>query len=136
MELHLGRLIDHVHLRVADLDESKRFYQVVLRSLQRDLTMEGPGFFAADELFVTPCEGDPASRVHLAFQAADRAAVDRCYRDAIAAGARNNGSPGERSYHPGYYSAYFLDPDGNNLEVVHHGPADRSAPSVIVTAES
>jgi catechol 2,3-dioxygenase-like lactoylglutathione lyase family enzyme len=135
MKIHLGRLIDHVHLRVADLDASKRFYRAILRSLERGITMEGPGFFAADELFVTGREGDQSSRIHLAFQAADRAAVDHCYREAIAAGARDNGAPGERSYHPGYYSAYFLDPDGNNLEVVHHGPAERSAPSVVVTAK-
>ena len=135
MVLHLGRLIDHVHLRVADLEASKLFYRGVLRSLERDITMDGPGFFAADELFVTAGGGEQTSRVHLAFQAADRGEVDRCYREAIAAGASDNGAPGERAYHPGYYSAYFLDPDGNNLEVVHHGPAQRSAPSVVVTVE-
>ena len=69
MEHHLGRLIDHVHLRTADL----------------------------------------------------------------AAGGRDNGAPGERPYHPGYYGAFVLDPDGNNIEAVHHGPAARSADSVILT---
>ena len=92
MVLHLGRLIDHVHLRVADLEASKLFYRGVLRSLERDITMDGPGFFAADELFVT-AGGEQTSRVHLAFQAADRGEVDRCYREAIAAGASDNGAP-------------------------------------------
>ena len=135
MQFHLGRLIDHVHLRVADLDASKRFYRAVLRSLNRDLTLEGPNSFAADELFVTACNGDAPSCIHLAFQAADRSAVDRCFSEALAAGARDNGAPGERAYHPGYYSAYFLDLDGNNLEVVHHGTAHRSADSVVVVPQ-
>jgi catechol 2,3-dioxygenase-like lactoylglutathione lyase family enzyme len=68
VEFHLGRLIDHVHLRVADLEASKRFYRAALRALGRDITHEGPGFFSADELFVTAAEGDPPSRVQLAFQ--------------------------------------------------------------------
>ena len=50
-----------------------------------------------------------------------------------AAGGRDNGVPGERSYHPGYFAAYVLDPDGNNIEAVYHGPFERSAPSVVFT---
>ena len=60
---------------------------------------------------------------HLAFQAPDRATVDRFLAAAVAAGGKDNGAPGERPYHPGYYAAFALDPDGNNIEVVHHGPA-------------
>jgi hypothetical protein len=60
--------------------------------------------------------------------------VDKVYAAAIAAGGRGNGPPGERSYHPGYYAGFFYDPDGNNLEAVNHGPATRSAESVVVTA--
>ena len=134
MEFHLGRLIDHVHLRVADLEASKRFYGAVLEVLGRGLTMEGEGYFSADELFVSD-DGEPTARLHLAFQAADRGGVRRFHAAALAAGGRDNGAPGERAYHPGYYSAYALDPDGNNVEAVFHGPSRRSAPSVVVEPE-
>jgi len=132
MQFHVGRLIDHVHLRVADLEASRRFYKAALNAVGRDFTSESPGHFAADELWVDRADG-PASRVHLAFQAADRATVDAFHKAALAAGGRDNGKPGERPYHPGYYGAFVLDPDGNNIEAVHHGPAERSAPSVVVT---
>jgi len=56
--------------------------------------------------------------------------VDAFYQAGLAAGGRDNGAPGERPYHPGYYAAFVLDPDGNNIEVVYHGEAKRSAPSV------
>jgi predicted lactoylglutathione lyase len=59
--------------------------------------------------------------------------VQRFYDAALAAGGRDNGPPGERGYHPGYYAAYVLDPDGNNVEAVFHGPSTRSAASVVVT---
>jgi catechol 2,3-dioxygenase-like lactoylglutathione lyase family enzyme len=132
-QYHLGRLIDHVHLRVSDLEASKRFYRAVLAGLGRELGMEGDGFFAADELFVSA--GEPTARLHLAFQAADREAVHRFHEAALAAGGRDNGVPGERPYHPGYYAAYALDPDGNNVEAVFHGPVRRSADSVVLTPE-
>lgn len=132
MELHLGRLIDHLHLTVTDLEASKRFYRAVLQSLGRELTREGPGFFAADELFVTPAGDGGRSRFHFAFQTPDRDTVDRFYAAALASGGWDNGPPGEREYHPGYYAAYVLDPDGNNVEAVHHGEAGRSAASVVV----
>jgi catechol 2,3-dioxygenase-like lactoylglutathione lyase family enzyme len=133
-EYHLGRLLDHVHIRVADLEVSKRFYRVVLAVLGREPGLEGEGYFAADELFVS-ADGEPTIRLHLAFQAPDRETVHRFHEAALAAGGRDNGAPGERHYHPGYYAAYVLDPDGNNVEAVFHGPARRSAPSVVVTAE-
>jgi catechol 2,3-dioxygenase-like lactoylglutathione lyase family enzyme len=69
-------------------------------------------------------------RHHLAFQAQDRAMVDRFYQAALAHGGQDNGAPGERNYHPGYYAAFVLDPDGNNIEAVYHGEAKRSAESV------
>jgi len=68
--------------------------------------------------------------VHLAFQAKDRETVARVHAAALAAGGRDNGGPGERDYHPGYYAAFMLDPDGNNIEAVFHGPFERSAASV------
>lgn len=131
MRFHQGRLLDHVHLRVGDLEASKAFYRAVLESLGSGLTMEDEGYFSADELFVSG-DGEPTSGLHLAFQAADRDAVHRFHEAGLAAGGRDNGAPGERPYHPGYYSAYALDPDGNNVEAVHHGPVRRSAASVKV----
>ena len=134
MNFHLGRLIDHVQLVVSDLPASKRFYRAVLQSLGRDLTGEGDGYFFADELFVSEAEGGGAkSHIHLAFQAPDRETVQRFHTAALAAGGRNNGAPGERHYHPGYYAAFVLDPDGINIEAVDHGPVQRSANSVVVT---
>ena len=136
-EFHFGRLVDHIHLRVADLEASKRFYRAALGALGRELSAEGDafgGFFSADELFVT-ADAEPTRSLHLAFQAADREAVHRFHEAALAAGRRDNGAPGERPYHPGYYAAYVLDPDGNNIEAVFHGPARRSAPSVVIEPE-
>ena len=101
------------------------------------LAGESPHHFFADELYVSPVDpGTPptARGVHLAFQAKAPETVQRFHTAALAAGSRDNGGPGERPYHPGYYAAFVLDPDGNNIEVVFHGPARRSAASVVVTA--
>jgi len=128
---HQGRLVDHIHLRVADLEASRRFYRAVLNAIGRDFTSESPTHFASDELWVDKAEGT-GSLVHLAFQAADRAAVAAFHAAALAHGGRDNGGPGERPYHPGYYAAFALDPDGSNIEAVFHGPSRRSAASVEV----
>lgn len=131
MRFHQGRLIDHVHLVVRDLGASRRFYAAVLETLGIPIGGTGESWFFADELFVSG--GQPVTgRVHLAFQARDRETVHRFYAAALAAGGRDNGPPGERSYHPGYYAAFVLDPDGNNIEAVHHGPTRRSADAVVV----
>ena len=130
-QFHQGRLLDHVHIRVRDVEASKGFYRAVLEALGREITFEGDGYFAVDELFVS-ADGEPTSGLHFAFQTPDRETVDRFHEAAIAAGGRDNGAPGERSYHPNYYAAYALDPDGNNVEAVNHGPVERSADSVIV----
>jgi catechol 2,3-dioxygenase-like lactoylglutathione lyase family enzyme len=137
-ELHRGRLIDHVQLVVRDLEASRRFYQAVFDVLQIPMSGTGDDYFWADELFVsTPgsaaAQGELTGRHHLAFQARDRAMVDAFHKAALAHGGRDNGAPGERPYHPGYYGAFALDPDGNNIEAVYHGEARRSAPSVKVT---
>jgi catechol 2,3-dioxygenase-like lactoylglutathione lyase family enzyme len=132
MEIHTGRLIDHVHLRTHDLDACKRFYGAILDVLGVP-HREDETHFQADELWIDA--GDRQSRVHLAFQAKDRAMVDAAYKAALAAGGKDNGPPGERKYHPGYYAAFFLDPDGNNIEAVFHGPAARSADSVTISFE-
>jgi catechol 2,3-dioxygenase-like lactoylglutathione lyase family enzyme len=129
---HLGRLIDHVHLRVADLTASRRFYRAALAALGRlDAFGENEHAFWADELYVDRADG-PVSRVHLAFQARSEDEVRAFHAQALAAGGRDNGAPGPRSYHPGYFGAFVLDPDGNNIEAVWHGPATRSAASVVV----
>src|SRR5688500_1903546 len=135
MEFHQGRLLDHVHLRVRDLEVSKRFYREALAAIGRELTRESESAFSSDELYVS-ADGEPTSGLHLAFQAPDRATVVRFYEAALAAGGPATGRPGERDYHPGYYAAYVRDPDGNNVEAVYHGPAQRSAPSVVITAEA
>lgn len=136
--LHRGRLIDHLHLVVSDLHASKRFYSTVLEVLGIPIGGDGPGFFWADELFVsTPTSpaaaGELTGRVHLAFQAQDEATVARFHAAGLTAGGRDNGKPGPRPYHPGYYAAFLLDPAGNNVEAVHHGAAKRSARSVEIT---
>jgi len=133
MEHHVGRLIDHVHLRVADLERSKRFYRAILQALGRaGAIREDRDWFNADELWIDKADGY-TSKVHLAFQARDQAMVQAFHKAAIAAGGRDNGAPGERKYHPGYYGAFVFDPDGNNVEAVFHGPAKRSAESVVIT---
>ncbi|MBD2105589.1 VOC family protein [Nodosilinea sp. FACHB-13] len=133
MQFHVGRLIDHVHLRISDLDASKRFYRAVFTALDKlDVFVEDEDHFLADELWVDKADGH-VSHVHLAFQAPDRMTVDAFYQAAIGAGGRDNGAPGERKYHPGYYGAFVLDPDGNNIEAVFHGNNSRSTPSVVIT---
>jgi len=134
MQFHVGRLIDHVHLRVSDLEASKRFYRAVFIALGRsDSFVEAESHFSNDELWVDKADG-PTSHVHLAFQAPNPATVQAFYQAALGAGGRDNGGPGERNYHPGYFAAFVLDPDGNNIEAVFHGPSTRSAPSVVITA--
>jgi catechol 2,3-dioxygenase-like lactoylglutathione lyase family enzyme len=127
-----GRLIDHIQLVVADIEASRRFYRAIFDVLGIPIGGEGSNFFFADELYVSQ-GGAMTGRVHLAFQARDRATVDRFYRAGLAAGGRDNGAPGERPYHPGYYGAFVLDPDGNNIEAVNHGPVRRSADVVTVS---
>ena len=132
MSYHQGRLIDHVHLRVADLERSRRFYRSVLESIQLgDAYGETPNAFFADELYVEAAD-DYTSRIHLAFQARDQQSVDRFYEAALANGGRSNGAPGIRAYHAQYYSAFVFDPDGNNIEVVCDAPVTRSAESVVI----
>jgi catechol 2,3-dioxygenase-like lactoylglutathione lyase family enzyme len=134
-QLHRGRLIDHLHLVVADLDASRRFYEAVLEVLRIPIGGNDKTYFWADELFVSSADSEAAlgkltGRHHLAFQAEDRAMVDAFHMAALAAGGTDNGAPGERPYHPGYYAAFVIDPDGNNIEAVFHGDAKRSAASV------
>ena len=121
-----GGWIDHLWIRVADIAASRRFYETIAPHagfrLRRDLPDRTQ--FAGNTGSFSVVRGSPAQNVHLAFPAADEEAVDEFHRVATAAGYADNGPPGERpQYHPGYYGAFVLDPDGNNVEAVHH---DRS----------
>lgn len=141
-QIKRGRLIDHIQLVVADLTASRRFYEAVLGTLGVSMEGEADGFCWADELVLSSADS-PASqgkltgRVHLAFQAKDRRQVDAFYQAGIAAGARDNGAPGERAnYHPGYYAAFLLYPDGNNIEIVIHGESHRSSDAVTIVFQN
>lgn len=132
MEYHTGRLIDHVHLVVRDLEAAKRFYKAVVAAVKPSAQInEGEDFLQVDELYLS--EGEPLSHIHLSFQAADQDAVQSFYDAGLKAGGRDNGGPGERDYHPGYYGAFVYDPDGNNIEATYHGPSTRSAEDVVIT---
>jgi len=140
-QLHRGRLIDHLQLVVRNLPASQAFYTAIFEVLKVPMGGTGDGYFWADELFVSTADSEAAQgqltgRHHLAFQATDEAMVRAFHAAALAHGGADNGAPGERPYHPGYFAAFVLDPDGNNIEAVYHGAHKRSAPSVIVTFES
>ena len=94
MELHRGRLIDHIQLRCADLAASERFYAAALGVLGVQLVELAPGLIVADELCLTPANGDPISHIHLAFQTESRDQVARFHAAALAAGGRDNGASG------------------------------------------
>jgi catechol 2,3-dioxygenase-like lactoylglutathione lyase family enzyme len=115
--------IDHVWMRVADLDESRRFYGLVARfggyALGTDTAQRVS--FRAPRGSLSMLPGEPSVNVHLAFPASLDSTVDAFHAAVVGAGFRDNGGPGERPiYHPGYYGAFVLDPDGNNVEVVNH----------------
>lgn len=137
MKFHRGRLIDHVQLVVQDLAAARRFYDAAFEALGLKVEHEGLGFFGCDELYVSTAEAHDdfhlTGRAHIAFQAQDQAMVQRFHAAVLAAGGKDNGAPGFRDkYHPGYYAAFALDPEGNNIEAVFHGLATRSAPSVVI----
>ena len=130
-------MIDHVGFPVSDYQRSKAFYDKALAPLGYRLIMEvggehteskapAAGFGGADGKpdFWIGGEGGLNGVLHVAIAAKDRAAVDAFYRAALAAGGTDNGAPGLRpQYHPTYYGAFVLDPDGHNVEAVCHAPA-------------
>lgn len=135
MDIYRGRLIDHVHLVVKDLEKSKKFYRAILSALDIPIGGEADDHLWADELYISSkdsraAQGQLTGRTHLAFQARDEAAVQKFYLAGVKAGGQDNGEPGTRPYHPGYYAAFVLDPDGNNIEAVFHGTERRSADSL------
>lgn len=127
-------MLDHIGYAVTDLDRSTRFYQAALAPLSITVLMEvtaeqtgkeaAVGFGANGKPFFWVGTGATSSRsVHVAFTGTSRAQVDAFYKAAIAAGGKDNGAPGIRAhYHPTYYGAFVLDPDGNNIEAVCHAP--------------
>jgi catechol 2,3-dioxygenase-like lactoylglutathione lyase family enzyme len=137
-QLYRGRLIDHIQLVVGNIEHSRRFYEAVFKTLDIPLGGTAADHFWIDELFVSTADSPAAlgkltGRHHLAFQARDRAMVDAFHKAGLANGGTDNGAPGERSYHPGYYAGFLIDPDGNNIEAVYHGEARRSAASIEIT---
>jgi catechol 2,3-dioxygenase-like lactoylglutathione lyase family enzyme len=115
--------IDHLWIGVADVEASRRFYELVAPFGGYRLGSERSGFahFDGEGGSFSVIEREPTEHVHVAFPAADNATVDAFHRAATEAGYRDNGPPGERAvYHEGYYGAFILDPDGNNVEVVCH----------------
>jgi catechol 2,3-dioxygenase-like lactoylglutathione lyase family enzyme len=130
-------MIDHTGLSVSRPEESRRFYELALAPLGYTLLMEVPqeytggrvvlGYGVAPKPDFWLAEGAPNEpRIHIAFRADSRQAVDAFYRAALAAGGRDNGPPGPRPhYHEHYYGAFVLDPDGHNVEAVCHQPEPR-----------
>jgi catechol 2,3-dioxygenase-like lactoylglutathione lyase family enzyme len=123
-------VIDHIGIGVRDFEESVEFYTRALAPLgfervaftDADNRSAGFGVRGRDDFWIH--EGRPAGRMHVAFDSESREAVDAFHAAALEAGARDNGAPGIRSeYSDTYYAAYVLDPNGNNIEAVHHGQA-------------
>jgi len=126
--------IDHIGLSVTDFDAAKKFYVAALAPLRMSVIMEFPASVTGDvpvagigadgkPFFWISGGGKTTPHVHLAFRAESRAQVDAFYAAAIAAGGKDNGGPGVRElYHPNYYGAFILDPEGHNIEAVSHKP--------------
>ena len=127
-------MIDHISVNVSDPAASKAFYEAALAPLGYRVVMEfGPvtglgapvpgaseGAPVPPDLWLSPTKSP--TPCHIAVAASSTAQVDAFHEAALAAGGKDNGGPGERAhYHPGYYGAFVLDPDGNNLEAVFHG---------------
>jgi catechol 2,3-dioxygenase-like lactoylglutathione lyase family enzyme len=126
-DLPEGANVDHLWIRVADLDAAVAFYDAIAphAGLRRGTRADEPRrqqFLDAERVSFSLVDGgEPTENVHLAFPTTDDAAVHAFHETATGAGYRDNGAPGERPvYHPGYYGAFVLDPDGNNIEVVNH----------------
>jgi catechol 2,3-dioxygenase-like lactoylglutathione lyase family enzyme len=116
-------VIDHLWIRVADVAASRRFYEVVAPHAGFRLKHDTPerAQFAGEDGSFSLVAGAPTEHVHLAFPAGLNLTVDAFHDAATTAGYADNGGPGERPvYHAGYYSAFVVDPDGNNVEVVNH----------------
>jgi catechol 2,3-dioxygenase-like lactoylglutathione lyase family enzyme len=120
--LRSGGIVDHLWIRVSDLDASKAFYSRLGFPTERAVTSpERVRYSTGNGSFSIVAAGEPARNVHLAFPASTNDEVEAFHAELVGAGYRDNGAPGERpEYHPGYYGAFVLDPDGNNVELVNH----------------
>jgi catechol 2,3-dioxygenase-like lactoylglutathione lyase family enzyme len=121
-------MLDHVTIRVSDLDESRRFYSTVF-----DRTPVGEEYFEWDDFSIAPAEeGRPLTRhVHVAFAARSQEAVDDFWRRGVEAGYRSDGEPGLRpQYRPDYYGGFLLDTDGNSVEAVHRPGRTEEGPPI------
>ena len=122
-------MLDHVTLGVGDLEQSKTFYDQVLKAIGIErLYAEGETFAGYGSgraaFFWIGQRGGAITGAHVAFAVRDRGAVERFHAAGLAAGGRDNGGPGlRRHYHPNYYGAFVFDPDGHNIEAVCHAPA-------------
>lgn len=118
MQHSFGQLIDHLHLKTQDFDRASGFYLAIFEALGHlDRAVRGRDWIALDEFYLDGCgPGEAPSHLHLCFRAATREAVMRFHKAGLASGGRDNGAPGLRDYHPGYFAAYLTDPDGNNIE--------------------
>jgi catechol 2,3-dioxygenase-like lactoylglutathione lyase family enzyme len=117
-------MFDHVEVPVSDLAESKRFYATVLEPLGLEVTYDGDERIELGALSLVPRA--PQERLHLAFIAETREAVDAFHAAGVEAGYRDNGPPGLRDYASDYYAAYLLDPDGHSIEAVHRSLETRA----------
>lgn len=127
-------MLDHIGITVSDVSRAKAFYDAALAPLGIGIVMQvspeqtgGQAYLGYGSngrpYFWVGADGPGTGRLHAAFSAPDRAAVDAFYAAAMAAGGRDNGPPGLRPhYHPNYYGAFVLDPDGLNVEAVCHAP--------------
>lgn len=117
-------MLDHIAINVSNYQNSKQFYLAALAPLGYKLMMESTSGMGFNTGYIPDFwlrSGTPAPQMHIAFAAGNRAAVDAFYHAALAAGGRDNGVPGLRPhYHPNYYGAFVLDPDGYNIEAVCH----------------
>jgi catechol 2,3-dioxygenase-like lactoylglutathione lyase family enzyme len=129
-------MIDHTGIIVSDFEKSKKFYTEALNPIGYRLLLEFPssvtgstnvaGFGEPPKTDFWVAQGTPNDpRIHVAFRVGKRSLIDAFHQAALAAGGRDNGAPGPRpQYHPNYYGAFVLDPDGHNIEVVcHEAPA-------------
>ena len=114
-------VVDHIEVRASDFDDSVRFYATVLEPLgipSRREDFESERVMCFMRLNVVDRQ-PPTTELHLCFVAASREQVDAFHRAGVEAGYRSNGAPGYRRYGPGYYAAFLLDPDGNNIEALY-----------------
>jgi catechol 2,3-dioxygenase-like lactoylglutathione lyase family enzyme len=128
-------MLDHIGITVSDVPRAKAFYDAALAPLGIGIVMEVSAEMTGGQAYLgygsqgrpyfwVGSSGPGTGRLHVAFSAPDRASVDAFYAAAMAAGGRDNGPPGLRPhYHPNYYGAFVLDPDGLNVEAVCHAPA-------------